>query len=800
MTTTAFLPKSPQLKHTEDYRWLREQGISFVQKFAGKIWTDYNTHDPGVTILELLCYALTDLGYRTNFPMADLLTDPGHTTPRLNKRFYEAPVILRSNPITLQDWRKVLLSIEGIRNAWLDTKDDETYIPNLYYEPKTDELSYNLPDTVTFQKALKISGLYRIKIELEAAEQLEANPQLKTNIEAVTGAINWLNPSPAEEQAIKTFFETKVRAVFHSHRNVCEDMDDVNFMTAEPMGICADFELEKDIPNDQYPAILCQIRQKIDNYLSPPLPRYSLTQLLEKGRSVEEIFEGPYLPDGFIDNGDLEQFEQRTVVYVSDLINLLSDIPGILAIRKLWLADQNGQSFQACLHLTDPNHSIFKFDPTRCSIQFFKGVLPLLRKATVAQLMESCSKSVVSSTQPLQTTFPPIASRNRSVGTYFSIQNEFPHNYQLGEEGISERATPLRKAQRLQLKAYLLFFEQLLTDYLAQLNQAKQLFSWKSMPANSTYPSQMLSDITDLAKVLDTTAYQDFATHQWYSPATAQELDLERRNRFLDHLIARFCEQFTDYSLLKFTHDLPDSGINLAQPDEELIKDKIRFLREYPQISGDRSKAFDYQAHNLWNTSHVTGFERRLGRILGIDKVMRRDLSGIAVNSPFNEAMGYFLIEHLLLRPHQQEQALLHVCCTDENGQLNNDDLDFCKDPYSMRASLVFPGWLRLTQNLDFRHFVEQVAREEAPAHVLIKICWVDQPTMLALELAWKQFLEVITQTNTPAYTAALEQLVKVMNALKNTYPDTFLHDCEESVEHKDAPFVLGQGKLGKKT
>ena len=29
-------------------------------------WTAHNTHDPGITVLELLAYVLTELQYRTN--------------------------------------------------------------------------------------------------------------------------------------------------------------------------------------------------------------------------------------------------------------------------------------------------------------------------------------------------------------------------------------------------------------------------------------------------------------------------------------------------------------------------------------------------------------------------------------------------------------------------------------------------------------------------------------------------------------------------------------------------------------
>ena len=56
---------------------LRSEGIRLAQALSGNSWTDYNLHDPGVTILELLCYALTDLVYRADFRVADHLQAPG---------------------------------------------------------------------------------------------------------------------------------------------------------------------------------------------------------------------------------------------------------------------------------------------------------------------------------------------------------------------------------------------------------------------------------------------------------------------------------------------------------------------------------------------------------------------------------------------------------------------------------------------------------------------------------------------------------------------------------------------------
>ena len=51
------------------------EGIELVQALSANNWTDYNLHDPGVTILEQLCFALTELGYRAGFPVKDQLAE-----------------------------------------------------------------------------------------------------------------------------------------------------------------------------------------------------------------------------------------------------------------------------------------------------------------------------------------------------------------------------------------------------------------------------------------------------------------------------------------------------------------------------------------------------------------------------------------------------------------------------------------------------------------------------------------------------------------------------------------------------
>ena len=95
-----------------DFEKLRQEGIDYLGELSGNIWTDHNAHDPGITILEVLCYALLDLGYRTSLPAKDLFAkDPDDTNEENN--FFTPAAILGCNPLTITDYRKLLVDVPG---------------------------------------------------------------------------------------------------------------------------------------------------------------------------------------------------------------------------------------------------------------------------------------------------------------------------------------------------------------------------------------------------------------------------------------------------------------------------------------------------------------------------------------------------------------------------------------------------------------------------------------------------------------------------------------------------------------
>jgi hypothetical protein len=102
-----------------DYEELRKQGIEFIKNSASAIWTDYNIHDPGITSLEILCYALTDLSYRSHYSIPDLMRKQEDTAADIVKEFFTAAQIFPNRALTIPDYRKMLINVEGIKNAWL---------------------------------------------------------------------------------------------------------------------------------------------------------------------------------------------------------------------------------------------------------------------------------------------------------------------------------------------------------------------------------------------------------------------------------------------------------------------------------------------------------------------------------------------------------------------------------------------------------------------------------------------------------------------------------------------------------
>ncbi|MGE4515064.1 MAG: hypothetical protein AB7E26_14815, partial [Chryseobacterium sp.] len=119
------ISKNVETGDQTDFHFLRKTGIEYIEKLGGKLWTDYNSHDPGITTLEVLSYAITDLGMRMNLNMEDILSSNDEATD-IHTQFLKAAEILPSRPLNELDYRKLFIDINftsgnkrPIRNCWL---------------------------------------------------------------------------------------------------------------------------------------------------------------------------------------------------------------------------------------------------------------------------------------------------------------------------------------------------------------------------------------------------------------------------------------------------------------------------------------------------------------------------------------------------------------------------------------------------------------------------------------------------------------------------------------------------------
>ena len=123
------IPKARPEHISLDFDLLRAEGIQHLEKLATEIWTDFNAHDPGITLLELLCYAITDLSYRTRMlPIEDLLANPNAT----QAQWFAATEVLPNAPVTERDFRKLLTDVKGVKNAWLRKARPEEIVMMMY--------------------------------------------------------------------------------------------------------------------------------------------------------------------------------------------------------------------------------------------------------------------------------------------------------------------------------------------------------------------------------------------------------------------------------------------------------------------------------------------------------------------------------------------------------------------------------------------------------------------------------------------------------------------------------------------
>ena len=871
-TPSPTISAAPPAWAAADWNALRTAGLAYVERYAHDLWTDYNRHDPGITILELLCYAITDLSQRTSLDTKDILRSAYASDADMAASFLRPELVLPSSPVTLLDYRKLLLDVPGVRNAWLRPHAQRVHVAlpdarkyldaqaQLDHDPAARaRLSYPAtPVPATSEVASRaaaagldfdLQGLYDITVDLDVTDLLAAEPA---------------DGSGRSEAELQAQVLADVRAAYLSHRNLGEDCVRVRPLPVQWVVLCADIDLA---PGASAGAVQAQLLLAVDQYLAPPVPRYSLAEMLAQtdaaGRplTADQIFEGPLLNNGFIRDADLRASTLRNTVFASDIVALAMAIPGIAAIRNLrlsalkynaptptgfaaedfveddfqlfgtapaettpdadtanWVIDKQaaGQAWQ----LTVAPGAQPQLAPAHTALNFFQGLLPVGKpdeQRDAIDKFKDLKASAATARIRRREELPFPTGTPYDLAAYRPLALDFPANYGIGPAGLPADAPAARRNQARQLKAYLLFFDQLLANYLTQLANVNKLFGADQTELR-TYFGQLLHS-TDLPGVAELYALPPADPNQpALTPVLTPDLvatpaddtaGAGRKSRFLDHLLARFAENFSEYGLLMYSLDGQRADPEVLQDKAALAGDLGRFepARGYdyrlPSWAGDPlpgplpRKGQPVEPAPL----NVAGIARRFGRLAGMSNFQPRSSASLppsearTVSAADEETI--FVVEHLLLRPEvgPTEAADWLPACTDPSGA-------YCAplDPYSFRVSIVLPGYTARFQDVDYRRYAERMLRLELPAHVLARICWVGHDDLRDFELAYHAWLREQERwargLSAPALPAARRALLTALNELNTVYQPGTLYSCATSAD-ADNPLVLGRTTLG---
>jgi hypothetical protein len=274
--TPTALARDPALPPGQDFDALKAEAVAALQRLCAG-WTDYNAHDPGVTLAELLSYALTDLGYRATLPIEDLLA-----AAKLGSRggIYPPWRALPSPPVTIADFRRLLLDrVDGLANVWLTPRIVGTCPTGLY--------------DIRLHAALPLPGVY-----------------------------------PGQQHRYRDLVQ-RTRRVFERNRPICEDIGSIRVLRPLRTMVNAAVDIE---PGTCPEAVMAEALFRLAIFLAPEPCRTPL-----EPEDAAAALEGPLLLRGLIAQGELA--EKPATIDPEALAEILRDTPGVLRVRDpaLWI-------------------------------------------------------------------------------------------------------------------------------------------------------------------------------------------------------------------------------------------------------------------------------------------------------------------------------------------------------------------------------------------------------------------------------------------------------------------------------
>lgn len=567
------------------YEELLQKGIDSIQKFSGKQWTDYNYHDPGITLLEQISYAITDLGYKTNFPIEDLLLSNTDDFNLEEFNLFIAPSnAFSSAPTTYNDFRKIIIEqISNVKNAWVHPIED------------------NL---------LGLKGLYSVLIQF--TDDVSSHEIESTLIE--------------------------IEDLLMKNRSIGTDIENINVLKKDHISISGDITLNSFALGE---TVLAEIYQEIEKMFNQEIRFQDYDEMEKNGIPLDQLFAGPVPVYNYLDYTDFKG--KTTEIYLSEIKEIIINIEGVLGVKNLVLYKNGIKMFNDLIsfnqeHYPSLDKNIENFSSSTIKLNFkrnesFYEIDPII----LSQIYNSKSiadKSVYKKIFKQKKIIKNARFKKEELEHYYSIQNELPSIYGLRENEIPSTSNKKRKSQVKQLKAYLFLFEQIMANYLSQLSNVRTLFSLNKTN-NRTYFNQIPLNIPELESVLSTKSIVEFV-EKLNALTESKSTFYSRKNYIIDHLLSRFDETFSNKILSKLVQSL-DENENDLSIENKTLNAKIEYAKQIVELGQNRILGFNYNEPTL-DFENISGLEKRLKLILNIKTHTSNSLT-----SPFLETTERYI-------------------------------------------------------------------------------------------------------------------------------------------------------------
>lgn len=744
---------------------LQKRTLDELQHLSGNVWTDYNPHDPGVTIADIANYALTELAYKLGFDLEDYLTDNDGRYPVEKYGLFTDNEVYPVSAVTEDDYRKLILAhFPVIENVKVETDCEQ--------------------------------GIYHFRLRL--------SPFFK-------------GPDITE----------RVRRFFHKHRNLCENVGEVTIEEPKNLLFSADMEIESEAdatdvlvqvfytsmqylagsvkiepkpqegfavlpPEEWYDGPVGDFRVVIPEQKDTETELYHILTGINGVKGFKTCYFYEDTPDGVCDYRRKNDFKG---VYKLDIPNDLS----LIKVRK-----GNEEVAIDSDRFKEKLRAMY-FTKSTSRIRFFMQERDGRDGDLVQTLLDDTMRE----------------AEYRDVYEHYPIENDLPRCYRTNEGDFTRKMPDAEKAQIRNFGSYLEMFDLVMERGLKGLDNVKALLSLRELSANTT-KSKTLSRqrltmrknndrFRDIAEVKY--RYLDFidslygvdSDQKWMREfggyGESEEDYILRRMKFLRALPELTRDRFKAadimegrsvgnvavvkryISLLLGLHNNELVSVGNILPSHNLIlmgegrkgkhlRDRLNSMLidekmlnedavipiepdEPPTTEDEKLARYEELRRDMpiFNTNLISGGLFRGGINLNCYKLVRLER------------------EYLLVFRNEEDNEWMNLGRSDNRAKLNGwantlrrylQELNsLCEAVYMIEKSLfdpaepftvamVFTGWTARTHSPRFRDVCTQLVRSMLPAHLKMETYWLGAAQMQYFEECYHRWRDGLDGSNSP--------------------------------------------------